>query len=190
MRDINFFSPYIETRKTSKTNMVYIVSIVFGLVFVLSGISFTLSYIESKITRDIENIEKFIYSNSTIEQIEEIDDYNKKIQILSAYYDAISKVDSDISKLDVVNTELFKSISSSIPADISFQVLSVSDKTVQIQAIAASKVSIAEFEYNLKKLGMLEDVHVINILSNNTESNNKYVFNLKCKIKDVEKDEA
>lgn len=179
MKDINFFSSYIDVQKNSKKNSLFWgVLIAFILIFTIGFYSWY--YLTSKYLSDeIDELDNFINSEETIKNINEINTLQNKYKLLNEYYDIVKIIDNNIYSKDIINEQFLANISRQVPDDTYFTAISITQEEMQIQGISKNRTSVAELEYNLKLLNNIKEVHVSNI-SGNLEENNGYVFSMTC----------
>ncbi len=187
MNDFNFFSPYIQIKKTSRTKQRYIVITVVTGIIVVGGISFWTNYNLNKIMDEISQKEEYLKSAEIVKNIQGLNEKKRNIDILNEYFHLVSEINNDISRMDKIGIDLINTIAGSIPKDISFDMLSIDIKNIQIQGKSKERLSIAEFQHNLKSVDEFNRVHVVDIskeYSKETEDE-IYVFVIKCTLKDV-----
>lgn len=180
MKDINFFSPYIEVRKNKVAKKMKIGVTVGALAIVIGGFEIWVLVQKENINDEIKLMNEYLSSPTTIEKIKEVGDGKAKLEVMNQYYNVAEKVIKKLQGTDKINTRLIEEISSSLPQNIYLQVLSIAQNSIQLQGLSDKRTSIAEFEYNLKVINNFEDVHVMNI----GESEEGYLFSIKCLIKD------
>ncbi|OPJ56335.1 PilN domain-containing protein [Alkalithermobacter paradoxus] len=200
MSDFNFFSPYIKPKKESRKKSIYINLSIIVLIMCISILYGYLYMTEIKLIDKIHRAEKHIQEKEQLYQEMRVEEKKDRLQFLNDYYDIILRVNENIEKLDIVNTDLMENISSSIPKDIVLESLNIDENGISIQGNAMVRTSIAELEYNLKKIDQINYVHIISIAEDTfTEENeeltegtitkfNGYTFTLRCRFEDVDYD--
>lgn len=76
-------------------------------------------------------------------------------------------------------------ISSTVPSEVSFKNLDISDNTITIKGVSTSRSAVAELKHNLSSLPKMQDVYV-NSIDNLGAVEGEYSFDIKCMLKDVE----
>ena len=71
-------------------------------------------------------------------------------------------------------------LSSSLPSQVTFNSINISNKEINIQAVSTSRVAIGEVEHNLKALNNVQDVYIGGISGDEI-----FTFDIKCLLKDV-----
>lgn len=202
--DFNFFQPYIGVYKQKRSKNLYITLTAATLASVFV-ISFICNYIKIDNTEhDIDKIKKIIDSPQTKITLDEAEKVKKKYDALNKYYAQANSITSAIQNKDIISSKLMTDICSNIPSKISFKSFNVTvgqkgvGGNIEIQGTADSRVSIAEFQHNVKALEKIKEVQVSNITKLNIDekgdsTENKddnvspqYSFTIKCTLKDVD----
>lgn len=193
--DFNFFQPYLGKEKKQKNKILYI-SIIFGAMLFISAATTIWNYTQiSNTKKEIEQMNKVINSPKSKEILKQGEKLNKKYDILKKYYSGVSSITTNIYKKEIINSDLMNKVSLSLPTSVSFKSMTLNGNTIQIQGVAANRVNIAEFQYNLKQLQEIKDVQVMTINQNyNADTvtnvqNGNCNFTLKCTLKDVDENE-
>lgn len=191
MRDFNFFQPYLGIEKESKNKKHY----VWGLAILMSSFIF-ISLIWNSISffllkGDIAKL------NSELKTPEIQEKYNKttlvfkKHELLTKYNDEIDVIYTAVKGREIVNSNMIKSLSDALPKDVYFKNLVVDGQAISINAISKSRISIGEFQHNVKNLSFIKDTHVSNINSSSgANAQEEYSFSIKCTLKDVDINES
>ncbi|WP_085829503.1 PilN domain-containing protein [Clostridium massiliodielmoense] len=185
MKGYNFFE-YFEGEKgglESKTTYAVIgAACVIGIMITLFVVNcFRINWLK----RDIASLENNINSKEYKITYREKEQGERNLKILKDYYKLVSSAEGSVNKKDYINTDLIDDISSTVPKSVSFQNITVSDKTVTIQGTSQTRVSVGELEHNLKELGIFEEVHVPDISENSNDENSySFNFNISFKLKE------
>ncbi|MDZ5010241.1 pilus assembly protein PilN, partial [Clostridium perfringens] len=91
------------------------------------------------------------------------------------------KIVGALKTREVVTTNLLDKLSSSLPTEVTFNSINITNTEISIQAVSTSRVAIGEIEHNLKKLNNIQDVYIGGI-----SGDEQYTFDIKCVLKDVE----
>ncbi|EOD01519.1 hypothetical protein L21TH_0402 [Caldisalinibacter kiritimatiensis] len=184
MRDINFFSPYIESKKLTTNKLTFTGAIVGGLLFIMIGL-YTWNNIKIKnLNKEIAEMERFIHNESTISELKEINNLKHKLSIMKDYHKRLVEVNKKYDSQELIGTELINAIALSLPKNASIEILNISTENVQIQGFSGNRVSIAEFQHNLKETNLFKTVHVSDI-NQQSEEDIYNVFIINCYFKDV-----
>lgn len=185
MRDYNFFEFLVEEKKTTELRFVY-VGIITSIIVGAMVVTYLVNVFK---IRDLENS---VYEAQAIVSSPEFTIANKeknrdseKLKLLNNYYTSVADLNTSISNEDYINTELIKTISSVVPQNISFQNVSIASRIITMTGAASSRVAIAELQYNLKALGIFEDIYVPNVSSNfQDDASYSFNFNISFKLKE------
>lgn len=180
-RDMNFFSPFQGMKKEAKDKKIYIYSVVGLLAVVIIG---TLAWnsINLYLTgKEIDDYKSKLQATDVQQKLNEFKDTTSKTDSLNKYEQELQVIAKAVDSKDVVTTKLLNELSSTLPTEVSFDSISISNKVITMQAKSSNRTSIGEIEHNLKKLNFIQDVYVGGI-AGDTE----YTFDLKCTLKDVD----
>jgi len=180
-QDMNFFSPSQGIKKEAKDKRIYIYSLAGFLAVVIIG---TLAWnsINLYLTgNEIDDYKAKLQATDVQQKLTEFNDTTSKINTLNQYEQDLQVIAKAVDSKDVVTTKLLNKLSSTLPTEVSFNSISISNKDIIIQAKSSNRTAIGEIEHNLKQLDYIQDVYIGGI-AGDTE----YTFDLKCTLKDVE----
>ena len=181
IRDMNFFAAYQGQKKEQKNKNIYVYSLVgFLSVFIVGTLAWNSTNIfllNNKIKDYNEKLEK----EDINVKIEKWDEISKKDDILNKYNKELSNIVDGLKTREVVTTGLLDKLSSTLPTEVTFNSISITNTDISIQAVSTSRVAIGEIEHNLKKLNNIQDVYIGGI-----SGDENYTFDIKCVLKDVE----
>lgn len=163
MVGINFFSPYIQNTKRMKRNinrLLFIALIIFILAGGLAGFNFVRLYM---LKGEIKTLEAYLATPEMQEKKKEADATRLRIDIGKKYYQELQGKEARIRAVDLIKVELMDTLTSTLPAGLVFDNVSINVNSVILTGKAPSRRSISELEYNLKKTGFFRIVHVTNI---------------------------
>lgn len=179
--DMNFFAPYQGQKKEEKNQNIYIYSIISFLVVIILG---TLIWNTTNIILLNKKIEKYteeLNSPEIVEKIAKWEDIYNKTNILDEYNKGLNSIISSLKTREVVKVELLNKLSSSLPSEVTFNSINVTNTEISIQAVSTSREAIGEVQHNLKNIDNIGDVYISGISGDKT-----YNFDIKCSLKDVE----
>lgn len=181
IRDMNFFAAYQGQKKEQKNKNIYVYSLVgFLSVFIVGTLAWNSTNIfllDNKIKDYNEKLEK----EDIKVKIEKWDEISKKDDILNRYNKELSNIVDGLKTREFVTTGLLDKLSSTLPTEVTFNSISITNTDISIQAVSTSRVAIGEIEHNLKKLNNIQDVYIGGI-----SGDENYTFDIKCVLKDVE----
>ena len=171
-RDINFFSTYQNERYKQKNQNIYSYVLV-GVVGLFVIGTFTFNH-------QIDELESKLLDPAIQEQIKESDLAFKLSEVLGQYDNGLTSLLTSIESRDLITTQKLDLISSTIPSEVQFGSLSITNTNITISATSTSRTAIAEVQHNLKQLDFIADVYIGSIGGTDT-----YSFSLNCTLKDV-----
>ncbi len=179
-QDINFFKPYQTEKTERKSQNIYLYTLI-GFTVLAIGATYAVNAIQlMSINREINSLTEELNAPDLQEQIRQSDVVFQILEILEQYDTAIVKLDENIISRDIISTQKLDFISSTIPSNVSFNSLSVTNTNIIIAAISKDRESIAEVQHNLKQLPFVDDV-VISSIGGAEE----FTFTLNCVLKEV-----
>lgn len=196
-KDFNFFSPYIDKKREKKLSIVFLLGTA-SIVFVIIVTSFLWNFFTIRtLEKDITNCNTILNSKEVKENEKQYEALNKKWEFLKKYNEGVTSVSNNISKKEQINSELMQKITSYIPKELCFKSLHMNNDNLDINGTAKTRVQIAEFEYNLRGIEEIKDVHISNISKNSSKTitdgkiltnvENDFNFTIKCNLKEVDK---
>ncbi|SMB95007.1 Tfp pilus assembly protein PilN [Desulfonispora thiosulfatigenes DSM 11270] len=194
MRDINFFSYYID-RKGSSKKKLYILISTLAIFILFTGITTTQILKANHLEKKINLVQAELSNPEMLKKAKEIEKKKEKVDLLRKHYNIVKKINQQIVEVDKFHSHQLEVIADSLPQQSFIKDISVDNETIKIQGIATNNIAVAELEHNLKKTLLFDDVHVdiINDESASeemTSAGNKQ-FNLICTFfKDVNNGET
>lgn len=182
--DINFFDPYLGKKKAKKNQGIYLYTTAGVLTVIILGTLAINTTKTLKLEKEISTMREELQNPSFQSKIKESEVVNKKLDILGEYDTSITALTEGIATRDLISTQLLNSISSTIPAGVSFKNLNITAGNISISASAKTRTEIAEVQHNLKELPEILDVY-IGAISGTGENDTEFSFDLKCTLKGV-----
>jgi hypothetical protein len=191
MKDFNFFEPYQNAKKASKLKGVYITLCV--IVFLSSYIGLY-KWNDSRIEQAKKQVAE-VEKKFDVKKYDKLDNkrvsIEKRYNLLKEYYENLQGVEESIYSKDVIGNDILDRIGSTIPKNVYIFAMSLSEKNIQIQGSADTRITAAEFVHNLKSLEIFEKVYIpgINELNGDENDEKEYSFSVICTLKDGKKNE-
>lgn len=187
MRDFNFFRSYQKKRnvaspKLTRYGLIALVAVI--LVGAVWGVNF---YRISQIKNNMKDMQSFMAAPENVAKYKLYLKEKEKLAVLTAYYDAVSKINNSIENKDQLNTKTLDVLLSTMPSDVMLQTMQLKSSDMAFQGVSKSHAAIAEFEHNLKESGLYSHVLVSNITRTtdvlNPGAQDLYLFAVTCKVK-------
>ena len=179
-QDINFFSTYQTKRDEKKSQNIYSYVLGGAVVLFIVG-TFLMNQVQLfKVNQQINHLESVLTDPEIQEQVKESDIAFKVSELLNQYNSELSSIITNIESRDLITTQKLDLISSTIPSEVQFGSLSITNTSITISATSTTRTAIAEVQHNLKQLDFIADVYIASI--GGTDS---YSFSLNCTLKDV-----
>lgn len=179
--DMNFFAPYQGQKKEEKNQNIYIYSIISFLVVVILGSLLWNTTNIILLNRKINKYTEELNAPEIMEKIAKWEDIYNKTNILEEYNQGLNSIISSLKTREVVKVELLNKLSSSLPSEVTFNSINITNNEISIQAVSTNREAIGEVQHNLKNIDNIRDVYISGISGTET-----YNFDIKCSLKDVE----
>ncbi|GLC31403.1 PilN domain-containing protein [Clostridium omnivorum] len=187
MRDFNFFSPYIESKKRFKNNY-FLIIVLFSIVgLYMMGTTGWYLYNNITLKKEIRSINAELNDSKLIEKYKKAETTNSKYNLTSKYSDSAAALIKSFQKKDIVNTASINEVLSCMPQDVFLASINMNESSIQLQCTSKSIVTAAEFEHNLIKLNKFKEVSIGSIAGDSTKLN--YGFSINCTLKGVDNNE-
>ncbi len=184
LRDNNFFANSIGARSSSRAKTILFFCGILVFCAIVFGVYLFLNSIAKGIENEIERQDAFLTSEETLAGIRAVEEKRLMIESLQRYYQAMESILMELEVLSTIGTDYIAMITTTLPEDLFFQSLSMTNNQLQIQGMAPNRQTIAEYLHNMDALGIFEDVHISNI-GRTSEEASEYTFVLSCRVKDV-----
>ncbi|MCB2295211.1 PilN domain-containing protein [Clostridium algoriphilum] len=189
MNDLNFFDPYIGSRKDFKKEYFYAVVLSIGLVLFIT-FTYVFNYFNIReLNSEIKYTQQNLNSKENIVELKEIENEDKKLAIMNQYYGIVSNISDGLNDNNFVGNKAINEINSCVPKGLYFKVMTLNASGVQLQAEAKDRESIAVFERSLKNLDIIKEVNITSINSSSTD-NKILTFSANCILKEVDNYES
>lgn len=179
--DINFFTPYQGQKKEEKNKIIYVYSSVGFLTVAILGTLVWNTASLAILKGQIKSYEAKLNAPEIVEKLNEANEVARRTEILKKYDASLSEAITAVETREVVSTKILNVLSSTLPSEVSFNSINLTNTEVSIQAVSSTRTAIAELQYNLKQLDNVQDVYIGAI-----SGEESYTFDVKCVLKDVE----
>ena len=190
MRDYNFFSPYIESKRSYKDDrnilFISIVAVLIASALLYYGWN---QYRLLRMEREIAGIDSYLSAEQTMQGVRQYQETKQKIKTLQEYQVIIEDVNRRIDSSNIINTRLLDKLSDTLPQAVELNIASITSDGLQLQGKSASRTAVAEYVHNLKETEAFASVYVSNI-SEEGQAGTDFIFTLACKMGVNSKDEA
>ncbi len=183
MRDINFFSFYIDKRKSARKKHIIIYSSIFIIAGGLIGFYIWNNNKIEDLNKDLQRYEELFNSKEMTLKINEAETKRQKIEVLTQYEVILQTINGQIDLVDRINSQIINDIASSMPKEMYILNANINQVEINLQGVASNRILIAEWIHNLKEFPYLASVHA-NIIAVEDNENNNQVFDIKCTFKD------
>ena len=174
MRDFNFFDPYLKVQTKSKSNAWIFIIVIVVILVLIAYYQFVMILKANDIKSEIEEIDDYINSMKTQEKIAEIDRKEAmELELQSIYLD-VSNATMIIDGSKSMDDMLIEQINAQLPEGTFLSSMNLNNQLLTIDGYALEYDQVAQFAYNLRNSGGLEDLLIPRI----TENNGTYNFSI------------
>lgn len=163
MSKFNFFTPYLAKQEKGNARFKKAVSIALLVLIFAAASSGFVFFRGMTIKSHIQTMEETLQQPDMQRKRVEMERYKNQRSLGNTYLQEIDKVEKNFQSIFVINVELMDKITSSLPPEVVFRSMKLSVNDLNIIANSTDWTSIAEFQYNLKKLGIYNNIHVDSI---------------------------
>jgi Tfp pilus assembly protein PilN len=135
---------------------------------------------------EIDYFDSIINNSVYQEKYRSVQILKDKTNTLNSYKDLLTSLNANLSKTDIVKTELLNSLASSMPVDTSLASLSINGPNVAIQGKSVLRESVAQLVKNLSDLESIASVHAPTISRIESEDGSSYDFTINIVLKEVQ----
>lgn len=184
-RDYNFFSDSLGARSSHRTKFVLSLAGIVVIALLVFGAYMFLDAVAEGIQSEIDANDRFLNSVDTREKIQVLNEKQQEAESLKHYYESMEGILAELNLLSTIGTKFLETLTATLPQDVFFESVSMTNNQLQIQGIASARPLIAEFLYNLESLGLFDEVHISNIGIVGDDEAQEYNFILSCSVKEV-----
>ncbi|HAE41729.1 MAG TPA: hypothetical protein DCG34_02275 [Clostridiales bacterium] len=184
--DMNLLSDMIKHRQ-QRLKKVFTGTLALGItalmiLFYFLNYSLTMLSLNS----EIDYFDSIINNSVYQEKYRSVQILKDKTNTLNSYKDLLTSLNANLSKTDIVKTELLNSLASSMPVDTSLASLSINGPNVAIQGKSVLRESVAQLVKNLSDLESIASVHAPTISRIESEDGSSYDFTINIVLKEVQ----
>jgi type IV pilus assembly protein PilM len=183
--DMNLLSDIIKTKQARLKNVAAgtLVLGVIALFLVFYFLDYSLKVYS--LNNDIDYYDSIINNPTYQAKYKEVQELESKIGVLRDYKNIMGALNTQLSKSDVIQTDLLIALSSTVPVDTNISAMTINGSSIGIQGTSMVRESIAQITKNLKDLDIIDTVYVPSIVRGETEGVENYNFTVNIITKDV-----
>ncbi|HYE11627.1 MAG TPA: PilN domain-containing protein [Patescibacteria group bacterium] len=179
MRELNFFNPYLSPRRSIKVGQLQVIlAIVFLLLVCGSIYSWNIIRIV-KYSKDIYDYNAFMTDPANIAAVKNYTETKQRVDIIQQYMQGFAPIEAELDAKSIVSSALINKLNTALPHEVYLENMNITMESVQISGVGTSRNVIAQYEHNLLKLGIFEDVF-IDIIKIETEGGSAFEFTANC----------
>lgn len=183
-QDYNFFTDLRADNTIGKNRAMPFIACLVVLICIV-GAFFAFTEIKVyKAEKDILEAMSFLNSPDILKKRQEFAEKKTKFELMNKYYSSVEAASAEITNSDKVKSSFLQKVMNTVPKNVSFNTMAVTQNQLNIQGVSANRVSIAEFQHNLVSLGLFKEVFVSNI-QKDTSLPDGSLYNIQCSLKDV-----
>ena len=184
MKDINFFQPYLETRKVKFNNKFFLNAVFVICLFSIVGYGVFNHFKIKKLTENMEGFRQVAEDSKTMEKVEIITREEEDLNRFKTEVESIRSLKTSVDENDFINAAYIDELVSKKPKDLFLNSINVSTESINISGTADNRLSIAEFGQGIKSIESIKDIFISNIAREETVYNFDLEVNLIEEVED------
>lgn len=181
MNDMNFFAPLQVAHNKRKSGSVTTFLLVFLIILLVIAPVGGFAY-EWFLNSQIITAQATLNAPENQSTLAKLDALQSQLDTITQSIPELQKKDSLLMKTEWVTEQTLQVIVDTIPKQISANIVSLNERSVQIDGVSADKPAIAEMEYNLRKSDVADSIIVSHITK---AEDGSYSYAINFTVKDV-----
>ncbi|RKW34203.1 MAG: pilus assembly protein PilN [Lachnospiraceae bacterium] len=186
--ELNFFNPFLVSKREKKTggsgggggSIVPVLITALVIIALVGYAVYSMASIQLA-EKNIVDLEQQLNDPTFVKQLKEAEEKEAEIANIQAERAFLEKVDIGIKDIDTVTTKLLSLIAKNVTNDLFLTDIDVKLNEITLTGKSKSKLSIAQFEYNIRSSELFDNIYVDSIkLEDETKA---YDFVIKFKAK-------
>lgn len=164
MKDINFFSSYVDKNKVKFDNTFFLAILFLVFSISLLGYSVVNQFKINKLEDKAIEFKQVIENPKTLEKLEAIKKDEEELAKLDAEVIEIRALKDLVLEKDVISSAYIESIISKRPNDLFFTSFNIASESVSITGISDTRLSVAKLTKGLETIEVFTDVFISSIV--------------------------
>ncbi|EJP22431.1 fimbrial assembly protein PilN [Peptostreptococcaceae bacterium AS15] len=169
--ELNFFNPFLVSKREKKTGGsgggggLSFISILITAIVIIALVAYAVYSITSiqLAEKTIVDLQQQLNDPTFAKQLKEAQKKEEEIASIQAERAFLEKVDIGIKDIDTVTTNLLSLIAKNITSDLYLTDIDVKLNEITLTGKSKSKLSIAQFEYNIRTSELFDNIYVDSI---------------------------
>lgn len=186
--DLNFFKAYkLGPGKHAEGGFKGVLALI-GLFILVVAIGFAVPFtLKLKMQKETSDIQDYLATPEVIEKQAELSVSSNKNNLLMAYLGAINKAKENFGQSIIFDSELFNTLSASMPSDVVVGSLSISTQNMQLSCTSTDPLAPAKFKQELEEKGIFSHIAYGGISQSGEGS---YSFSMTCTFGELPEEET
>lgn len=178
MKDINFFSSYVDKNKVKFDNTFFLAILFLAFSISLLGYSVVNQFRINKLEDKVVEFKQVVENPKTLKKLEDIKKDEEELAELNKEVSEIRVLKNLVLEKDVISSAYIESIISKKPSDLFFTSFNIASESVIITGISDSRLSVAKLAKGLETIEVFTDVFISNI----TKDEKNYKFEIEISL--------
>lgn len=178
MKDINFFSSYVDKNKVKFDNTFFLAILFLAFSISLLGYSVVNQFRINKLEDKVVEFKQVVENPKTLNKLEDIKKDEEELAELNKEVSEIRVLKNLVLEKDVISSAYIESIISKKPSDLFFTSFNIASESVIITGISDSRLSVAKLAKGLETIEVFTDVFISNI----TKDEKNYKFEIEISL--------
>lgn len=187
MRDYNFFQPFVGgTARRSGDDYFPVIPVILLMVLILAAWPGYNYYRLTGLKQEVDLLSADVLNHPDYGLLAEVSSQRGVVQDSRNRLTTAQKMDVALTASEWLDEELLTILLDVFPRDLAIDSLSLgSGGQIQLSGSATNKPAIAELEYNLRRTGRFENLHVPSIVRTASGRVDIFTFSLSMQVKGV-----
>lgn len=157
MKQINFFSPFMDKHQKNHKSRKLIVILSTTIVFVLAVLTYNVVAIVD-LNMQINDINAYLQDPANIEKAKESKTRLDSMNIINEYVGIVQPVVTQLEKDNIVDKSFLDKLSVAKVGLVTVQQMTYAQNSLKISGVSTDKKLIASYLYKLKVIGLFDSV--------------------------------
>lgn len=165
MNDMNFFAPLQISKEHGHKGKIMPVILIAVLILIVAAPILGFGY-EFILNSRIASVQKTLNAPENKATLDNLDALQVRVNTIKQSLPDIQKKDALLGSAEWLTEKTLQVLVDTVPKQVTMNIMTMADGTVQLDGTAVDKPAIAEMEYNLRKSGIADAIMVSYITKN------------------------
>ncbi len=163
MFDYNFFKDYRGNKKKSEPGVMIASVILLTVLIGIGGIYASNLYRLEAIRQDLWELDEEILIIKTNDDYTRVLRKQELLNKLDVIATQVEVARDQLDSSEIIDENIFLVLTDALPVDVELNTITVSEGGISVSGISSSRPAIAEFQYNIVKSDLFDDMYIPSI---------------------------